>query len=64
MSITHLFSRNVTYKKHKKRKMFSPHRNHDIPKLPKPYASLTSSFHKLKLPFTLHIVALFDKLVM
>ncbi len=30
MFITHVFSRNVTYKKHKKRKMFSPHRNHDI----------------------------------
>jgi len=30
MSITHVFSRIVTYKKHKKRKMFSPHRNHDI----------------------------------
>ena len=30
MSITHVFSRIVTYKKHKKRKMFSPHRNHVI----------------------------------
>ena len=30
MSIAHVFSRNVTYKKHKKRRMFSPHRNHDI----------------------------------
>ena len=30
MSITYVFSRIVTYKKYKKRKMFSPHRNHDI----------------------------------
>jgi len=30
MSITHVFSRIVTYKKHKKRKILSPHRNHDI----------------------------------
>ncbi len=30
MSITHVFSHIVTYKKHKNRKIFSPHTNHDI----------------------------------
>ena len=30
MSITHVFSRIVTCKKHEKRKMLSPHWNHDI----------------------------------
>jgi len=30
MSITYVFSRNVTYKKHEKREMFSLHRNHEI----------------------------------
>ena len=30
LCLSHMFSRNVTYKKHEKRKMFPPHGIHDI----------------------------------